>query len=324
MDTLSIIKKPISSELELLNRVLSDSLQTRNELLNSIVDYYLETKGKQMRPILVLLAARMFGAVSKMTIDAAVSVELLHNASLIHDDVVDESDRRRGRKSVNALWDNKVAVLVGDFFVSSALRQALATRHLEIIDTLSYLGGELAGGEIDQLTNTRDHVLSEEAYFQVIRQKTASLFIACMRMGALSVGAPADRLIQLERFGEKLGLCFQIKDDIFDYYENEEIGKPTGNDIREGKITLPLLFALTQADDPRRDAMYELTKKEGLTTDEISLLIEYAKETGGIEYANRMMAKFRDEAIACLAGFDNKEVCDALVHVLDYTLSRKK
>lgn len=323
MDTLSIIKKPICTELELLNRVLLESLQTKNELLNSVVGYYLETKGKQMRPILVLLAARMFGEVSATTIDAAVSIELLHNASLIHDDVVDESDKRRGRESVNALWDNKIAVLVGDFFVSSALHKALATRNLKIIGTLSRLGEELASGEIDQLTNSRDHVLNEEAYFHVIQQKTASLFMACMRMGALSVDAPAEQLCQLELFGEKLGLCFQIKDDIFDYYENAEIGKPTGNDIREGKVTLPLLFALTRHRDERRDRMFELVKKSTLTQGEINTLIGYAREMGGLEYADCVMRKLRNEAVDALAGFVNTEVCEALIHVLDYTLNRK-
>lgn len=186
--------------------------------MNTVVDYFLGTKGKQIRPMLVLLSARLFGKINAVTIDAAAAIELLHNASLIHDDVVDESKQRRGKPTINGVWDNRIAVLVGDYFVSCALKCSISTGILEVINTLGFLGQELAKGEIDQLSIAQDHVLNEEAYFNVIRQKTASLFISCMKMGALSNGASSEAIEQLRVFGEKLGLCFQIKDDTFDYF----------------------------------------------------------------------------------------------------------
>ena len=264
MDKLSIIQQPILDELEILNRTLAETLNTSSPMMNTVVDYFLGTKGKQIRPMLVLLSARLFGKINAVTIDAAAAIELLHNASLIHDDVVDESKQRRGKPTINGVWDNRIAVLVGDYFVSCALKCSISTGILEVINTLGFLGQELAKGEIDQLSIAQDHVLNEEAYFNVIRQKTASLFISCMKMGALSNGASSEAIEQLMVFGEKLGLCFQIKDDTFDYFSDDTIGKPTGNDLREGKVTLPLIFAVRNATDVERDEVMAILRQKEL------------------------------------------------------------
>ena len=209
--------------------------------MDKVVKGYLQSKGKLIRPILVILTARLLGKVTDKVIASAAAVELLHNASLIHDDVVDDSKLRRGKPTINSVWDNHVAVLTGDFFLSSALQQGLSTGDIRIVNSLTSLGRLLSLGEIDQIYNARYHCLDEKAYFKVISRKTASLFVSCVEMGGYAVGASDEQIEPMRRFAELLGLCFQIKDDIFDYYSDERIGKPTGNDLREGKITLPLL-----------------------------------------------------------------------------------
>ena len=322
MDLLSTIQAPISTELVELNRILVEKLQTNNALINSIVDRYLRTKGKQLRPMLILLCAKMVGNISDKTILSAVAIELMHNASLIHDDVVDNSPLRRGQPTINALEDNRLAVLMGDYFVSCALKCGVETGDMNIVAVMGRLGQELAHGEIDQIDNARSHRLSEEAYFGVIRRKTASLFRTCMHVGAITAQTDDDMRESLERFGELLGLCFQIKDDIFDYYADEKIGKPTGNDIREGKVTLPLLYALTHCDDEENLRMRALLDKGVLETHEVNVLVEYAKQNGGIEYAYDTMRKLRDEAVLCMEKFQSNNSRQALLDLLDYTISR--
>lgn len=325
MDKLFVIRQPITEELALLNRTLTETLHTNSPLMNEVIQTYLASKGKQIRPILVLLCAKLFGPVSREAIDAAASLELLHNASLIHDDVVDESQKRRGLPTINQLYDNRIAVLTGDYFVSCALACSVRTNRMEIVSTLGVLGRELARGEIDQLSNARNHRLDESAYFDVIRRKTASLFYACMRVGALSAGADVAAVDRLSRFGEKLGLCFQIKDDIFDYYEDKVIGKPTGNDLREGKITLPLIYAVTRGTGAENEQMRALLlDEEHLSAESVHLLIEYAKREGGIEYAYETMKQIRNEAVELLDEFPPSETVDALIAILDYAIERDK
>ena len=293
--------------------------------MNEVIQAYLESKGKQIRPILVLLCAKLFGEVPREAIDAAASLEMLHNASLIHDDVVDESQKRRGLPTINHLYDNRIAVLVGDYFVSCALACSIKTNKMPIVSCLGVLGRDLARGEIDQLSNARNHLLDENAYFEVIRRKTASLFYACMQVGALSAGASAEDVARLGMFGEKLGLCFQIKDDIFDYYEDKVIGKPTGNDLREGKITLPLIYAITHGEGSENERMRDLLlSEECLSSDSVHTLIEYAKTQGGIEYAYETMGRIRNEAVDLLSVFPPSETIDALIAILDYTIEREK
>lgn len=324
MTPIESIRQSIASEIELLNAKIKEALESSNGLMNRVVDGYLTVKGKQIRPILVILTAKLFGSVNERTIAAAAAVEMLHNATLIHDDVVDESKMRRSRPTVNSVWDNQIAVLVGDFFVSNALQQAVATGDLRIVDALGHLGKVLSLGEVDQIYNARYHCLDETAYFNIISYKTASLFVSCIKMGAYSVGADGEQLKSMERFAELLGLCFQIRDDIFDYFADEsEVGKPTGNDLREGKITLPLLYALNRTELPDHDEMLYLSKKEFLEENEISTLIEYAKAYGGIEYAYATMERLRDEAYAILDTFPQSPTVDAFRSIFTYIIARR-
>ena len=316
------IKKIIGVEMENFNKALYDTLSTDNVLLKSVVDYYLQTKGKQIRPMLVILSSRLFGEVNEAAMSAAIAVELLHNASLIHDDVVDSSPLRRGRRTVNNIWDNRVAVLVGDYFVSTALQSAIKSNNLKTVTLIAELGKELATGEIDQIETADSHILDEKRYFNVIKQKTASLFSSCMLMGGYSNGANDVQLDAVETFGQKLGLCFQIKDDIFDYFSDDVVGKPTGSDLKEGKVSLPLLYAIESNNDERNDEMRALLMKQSLTDDEISVLVEYAKEKGGIEYAEVTMQRLKQEAAEALSVFEDSDIKDTLMKILDYIIAR--
>lgn len=322
MDIHGSIKKIIGVEMENFNKALYDTLSTDNVLLKSVVDYYLQTKGKQIRPMLVILSSRLFGEVNEATMSAAIAVELLHNASLIHDDVVDSSPLRRGRKTVNNIWDNRVAVLVGDFFVSTALQSAIKSNNLNTVSLIAALGKELATGEIDQIETADSHILDENRYFNVIKQKTASLFSSCMLMGGYSSGAEEKQLCAIETFGQKLGLCFQIKDDIFDYFSDDVVGKPTGSDLKEGKVSLPLLYAIQSNNDERNAEMRELLMKQTLSDAEIAVLVEYAKEMGGIEYAEQTMQRLKQEAVDALALFPDSDIKDLLMQILDYIIER--
>lgn len=322
MTTLESIQKSISPELKMLNERIVGALSTSNKLMNEVVETYLKTKGKQIRPILVMLSAKMFGTIDENVISAAAAVEMLHNASLIHDDVIDETKERRNNPTINCIWDNHIAVLVGDYFVSAALQQAISTQDPRIITALSQLGAILSLGEIDQIYNAQSHVLSEEAYFNVIRAKTASLFVACVAMGGYAVKASDDEIEKLKQFTNLLGLCFQIRDDVFDYFEDKKVGKPTGNDLREGKITLPLLHVLLNESLPLHEEMLALSHKDNLTTEEIATLINYAKNNGGIEYAYEKMTELRNQAVEIIKQLPDNEARKAFIAILDYIIAR--
>lgn len=326
MDRLKLIQAPILKELEEQSVLLKESLKSQIPLIDAVVRYFLEKKGKMIRPVMVLLAAKLAGngRINQKTKNAAVALELLHNASLIHDDVVDEAHERRGHASVNHVWDNKVAVLMGDFFLARCLVKSTETESLEIQRVLAELASALSEGEIEQLANARGRVLSEDAYYSVIRNKTASLFVACMKLGALSVDSSEDAIRVLSEFGDKLGIIFQIRDDIFDYYSDPEIGKPTGNDIREGKITLPLLYALIHGSGEEHERMITLLEKEEFTKEDITMLVEYAKENGGIEYAQATMRRLSFEAKNLLHFFPESPVRQAFFELVDYVIERKK
>ncbi len=324
MDHSSLIKSPISEELEDFKELFESSLSSSNLLLNSVIAHIRQKNGKMMRPILVLLSAKLYGNVCPATLHAAVSLELLHNASLVHDDVVDESTERRGQLSVNAIFNNKVAVLSGDFLLATALVQVAMTRNHDIIGIVSALGRDLADGELLQLSNVSNPQFSETVYFDVIRKKTAVLFAACTKAGALSVGADAEKVELARLFGEYVGLCFQIKDDIFDYFDSKEIGKPTGNDMSEGKLTLPALHVLNTVKD---EAMRELAvrvKNGQAASDEIVRLIEFTKQHGGIEYALQTMYAYKEKALSLLASMPDTDVKAALAAYLDYVVEREK
>lgn len=294
--------------------------------MNKVIATYLERKGKQIRPIMVLLSAKLLGNVSRKVIEGAVAVELLHNASLIHDDVVDDTRLRRDAATINGLWDNHLAVLIGDFFLSNSLMLASGTGDIRIVDSIASLGRLLSIGELDEIYNARYNNLTEEVYFNIIYRKTASLFVSCAEVGAYAAGEPEGvRLDALREFARLLGLCFQIKDDIFDYFSDSAVGKPTGNDLREGKITLPLLHVLETGADEDHERMTALARKELLEPAEISELIEYAIANGGIDYAYQTMERLRDQACDILrANFPPSATLDAFLSLIDFIITRDR
>ena len=324
MDRLSHIQHRIEPELAKMNDIIRESLDSDNELMNTVVGNYLLTKGKQIRPIMVILSAKFFGDVNPDVLHAGAALEMLHNASLIHDDVVDETALRRGNVTINNKWGNHIAVLVGDFFVSNALAAGIKTGNISIISSLSDLGKELSVGEVDQICNVRENRLDEPHYFSMIRKKTASLFRNCVKMGAEAVGKRDEEYYNLAQFAELLGMCFQIRDDIFDYFSNPLIGKPTGNDLREGKVTLPLLHAIEAAPEPVSQRVREMLKKGDLNEQEIGILIDFAKEYNGIEYSYAKMREMQTEAEKYLNAYPDSEWKDTFRQLFDYIISRDK
>ena len=322
MDQLTVIQKTLQKELTEMNDIIRRSLYTPNALMNRVVTSYLETKGKQIRPIMVIVSAGLFGGVNEHVLHAGAALEMLHNASLIHDDVVDETPLRRGRATINQEWGNHIAVLVGDYFVSNALAAGIRTGNIAIIASLSDLGKELSIGEIDQICNARDHHFDEESYISMIRKKTASLFMNCVKMGAEAAGATESQYAPLIRFAELFGLCFQIKDDIFDYSDNTRIVKPTGNDLREGKVTLPLLYALGHAPAEEAERMKALLRRGDLSSDDIARLLRFACENGGIEYAYRRMREMQKEADKVLDTYPDSRWRQTFRDIFSYIISR--
>lgn len=294
--------------------------------MNKVIATYLERKGKQIRPIMVLLSAKLLGEVNDRVIKGAVAVELLHNASLIHDDVVDDTRIRRDAATINGLWDNHLAVLIGDFFLSNSLMLASGTADIRIVESIASLGRLLSIGELDEIYNARYNNLTEEVYFNIIYRKTASLFVSCAEVGAYAAGEPeGERLEALREFARLLGLCFQIRDDIFDYFSDSAIGKPTGNDLREGKITLPLLHVLETTVGEEHDRMALLARKDILEPSEIAELIEYAVSNGGIDYAYQTMQQLRDKACELLkVHFSPSSTLDAFLSLIDFIITRDR
>ena len=323
MDYLSTIKQPIEGDLSEFITLFEQSLTHQDGMLSSALSHIRKRGGKRMRPILMLLMAKNYGAISSVTQHSAVGLELLHTASLVHDDVVDESGERRGQASVNATYNNKVAVLVGDYILSTALLHVSFTGHQRIVQELSELGRTLAAGEILQLSNIQNQDFSEEVYYQVIQQKTAALFQSCAAIGALSAGATDEQVQKAGEFGKNLGIMFQIRDDIFDYFDSKEIGKPTGNDMTEGKLTLPVIYALNNTDFDSMQTLAKKVKAGTINPDEIAVLVEFTKQQGGIEYAEQKMAEFSQ---LCKDYIDNnvkdKAIRDALTAYVDYVVQR--
>ena len=323
MDYLSIIKQPIASDLSDFIALFEQALSHEDGMLGSALSHIRQRGGKRMRPMLMLLMAKTYGDVSLVTQHSAVGLELLHTASLVHDDVVDESGERRGQASVNATYNNKVAVLVGDYILSTALLHVSFTGNQSIVQELSELGRTLAAGEILQLSNIQNQQISEDVYYQVIQQKTAALFQSCAAIGALSAGATVEDVKKVGEFGRNLGIMFQIRDDIFDYFDSKEIGKPTGNDMTEGKLTLPVIYALNNTDFDSMQTLAKKVKAGTINPDEIAVLVEFTKQQGGIEYAEQKMAEFSQ---LCKDYIDNnvkeKAIRDALTAYVDYVVQR--
>ena len=322
MDYIEKIKKPILAEMQEFERIYSEVLKNDNELLVNVHNYIMASSGKRLRPILTILAAKLLGEVNQATLYGAFSLELLHTASLVHDDVIDDTLERRGRPSVNARWTNKIAVLTGDYILSKSLYCANKTKHLDIMEVISLVGMVLPDGELLQLANTRQSGFTEHDYFEIIKRKTALLFAACMKVGGLSVGAGEDSLSYLKNFGEYLGICFQIKDDIFDFYENAGIGKPTGNDVRDGKLTLPLIYVLKNTSGEERDEIVRMVDSKEFSQENIQKIMQYAHEYGGVDYAIRVMEDFKQKALEELSTLPDNDAKTALKECVDFVTLR--
>ncbi|MDR0370888.1 MAG: polyprenyl synthetase family protein [Prevotellaceae bacterium] len=316
------IRQPIKQEMLLFQQAFSEALKTDNPLLASIHEFLLERTGKLLRPTITLLSAKLCGVVNEKTINSALSLELLHNASLMHDDVVDETLERRGKPSINARWNNKAAVLSGDYMLSNSLLYATKTESLKILDCISNIGVLLADGELLQLANTQKSGMSEDDYFNVIRKKTAALFAASAKVGAISVDASKTQIEAMYDYGENLGICFQLKDDIFDYYEDIKIGKPTQNDIREGKVTLPLIYALRNTEGAKKIEISNWINYNDFSTENIKTIIRFAHENGGIEYAEKQMEIYKNRAIEAIGGFADNDVKKSLIICAEFAAAR--
>ena len=322
MDYLSKIRRPIEGEMNDFIELFNLSLSQEDGLLEQVLSHIRQRGGKRMRPMLLMLSAKNYGKVSDVTLNAALGLELLHTASLVHDDVVDESGERRGQASVNASFNNKVAVLVGDFILSTALLRVAISDNIQIVKHLSELGRILSNGELLQLSNISNTEISEDIYYQVIDKKTAVLFESCSALGAISVGASDDDIEKAKRFGHNIGMIFQIRDDIFDYFDSKEIGKPTGNDMAEGKLTLPVIYALNHSDSSAMMTLAKKVKAGTINADEIAVLVEFTKQSGGIDYAKRKMEEFAADAQKYIDECVKPELKEAFTAYLDYVIQR--
>src|SRR5690554_6706367 len=322
MDQSQLIKGFLQEELHIFDKYLKDSVKSNNLLLTDMISYVLNSNGKRLRPTLVLLTARACGEIIPETYHGAVTVELLHTATLVHDDVIDKSDMRRGRRSVNAVYDNTRAVLVGDYLLSSALAESVKTKDLNIVRIMSELGKSLAEGELVQFALAEEILIDEASYFQVIEKKTASLLRASITIGAITGGASPQTISGFSRLGGILGICFQIRDDIFDYYKTD-VGKPTGNDIKEGKVTLPLIYALRSAPAESRDEMIRLIESRDYSDENIARLLQFAKDQGGVDYAYKKMDSLLSEGESIISDFPfNEEIKSVMQLFLSYLRNR--
>nr|WP_319400626.1 polyprenyl synthetase family protein [uncultured Carboxylicivirga sp.] len=324
MSDISRIKEPVKEEMKKFEPYFREQLKTQIPLLDIITNYLLRRKGKQMRPMLVFLSAKLNGDVSESTYVAATLIELLHTATLIHDDVVDETYQRRGIFSINALWKSKIAVLVGDFFLSKGLSTALNTNQIGVLKVVSEAVKEMSEGELLQIEKSRKLDITEEVYYEIIRKKTATLIAACTSAGALSVNSSEEKLKAMKEFGENLGIAFQIKDDLFDYESTNLIGKPTGNDIKEKKLTLPLIYSLQKTDAKHRRKILTMIRRHHKNERKVQEIIAFVKENGGLEYTNEQMNLYAQRAIEALSIYPEGEAKESLKNMVEFTIKRKK
>lgn len=324
VDLLKEIRKPVEADLARFNEMFRESLKSDNPLLGMALDHLTRRTGKQMRPILVMLAARgadnSVDVVSDQVIHAAIAMELLHTASLVHDDIVDESDRRRGQKSVNSLLDNKAAVLVGDFLLSKAIEHAVACGDSRVVTLISNVGIMLSDGELLQLANVDSKEIGEGSYYEVVRKKTASLFSACAEVGALLATDHPGYIYTMKRFGMLLGICFQLKDDIFDYDDQHDVGKPVGNDMKEGKLTLPVIYVANK--NPEAHALALKVRAGEASQEEITRLVNLTRQEGGVLYAESAMGDMSGMATGLLDEVGESTIVQALQYYLDYVAKR--
>jgi len=321
--SLDKIQIPIASEMAAFEIKFKGSMKSNVALLDTVTRYIVKRKGKQMRPMFVFLAAKVCGEIQESTYTAATLIELLHTATLVHDDVVDEANYRRGFFSINALWKNKIAVLVGDFLLSRGLLLAIEKKEHALLEIVSKAVKEMSEGELLQIEKARRLDIKEDVYFQIIRQKTASLIASCCTCGASSVKAKEDTVEKMWAFGEKIGIAFQIKDDLFDFGFGDKIGKPTGIDIKEKKMTLPLIYALNQSTFMEKRRIINTIKNHNEDKERVAELIDYVINSGGIEYAAQKMENYKSEALTLLDDFIDSEAKTSLIELVEYAISRK-
>ncbi|MBL7950291.1 MAG: polyprenyl synthetase family protein [Flavobacteriales bacterium] len=318
------LQRPIAAEMQAFEPHFREAMRSKTALLDRIMHYIVKRKGKQMRPMFTLLSARQFGPVGESAFVAASLIELLHTATLVHDDVVDDANMRRGFFSINALWKNKIAVLVGDYLLSRGLLLAIDKGEFELLRIVSHAVREMSEGELLQLEKTRGLNFSEDVYFDIIRKKTASLIAACCASGTSAAGRPPEEVERMRLFGEYTGIAFQIKDDLFDYGSGKDTGKPTGLDIKEKKLTLPLIHALRNVDSADRRWMVDVVKNRNDDNDAVAQLVHKVSVVGGIDHANKRMYEYRDKALVELRSFPQNEARDALEGLVELTVERTK
>jgi len=324
MAGLQAIKKPIEKELNQFDIVFRAAMRSSVSLLDKITQYIVKTKGKQMRPMFVLLSAQIAGQINDSTLRAATLIELLHSATLVHDDVVDDSNERRGFFSINALWKNKIAVLVGDYLLSRGMLLALNNNDFELLRIVSNAVQEMSEGELLQIEKARRLDIEESIYFDIIRKKTASLIASCCAVGAASTGASALMIDRMRNFGINVGIAFQIKDDIFDYQSSRKTGKPTGIDIKERKMTLPLIYTLNNCTASEKRFLINIVKNHAENPQKVALVIEKVNQSGGIEYAEKMMETYINQANALLMDLPESASLTALKQLVEFTIERQK
>ncbi|MDC1031163.1 polyprenyl synthetase family protein [Flavobacteriaceae bacterium] len=324
MKVVERIKEPIYQEMELFEEKFTQSMSSKVALLNRITHFIVNRKGKQMRPMFVFLVAKLLGEgkVNERTYRGASVIELIHTATLVHDDVVDDSNKRRGFFSINALWKNKIAVLVGDYLLSKGLLLSIENEDFDLLKIISVAVREMSQGELLQIEKARNLDITEEIYYDIIRQKTATLLASCCALGAQSVNATPEEVDKMHRFGEVLGMAFQIKDDLFDYGD-QRIGKPTGIDIKEQKMTLPLIHTLNVVSKKEKKTLINIVKNDNKNKVKVKELISIVKEKGGLDFAIKKMESYRKEALSLLFEFPKNEFRDALELMLNYVIERK-
>ncbi|PLX00585.1 MAG: polyprenyl synthetase, partial [Marinilabiliales bacterium] len=318
MRNLNEIKRPVTEELAAFQKVFRDAVKSKVPLLDVIMRYILKAKGKQMRPLVVIYSAKLFGEVNDATYRAATLVELMHTATLVHDDVVDDSSQRRGRFSINALWRNKIAVLVGDYLLSRGLLVALEHKEYKTLDIVSKAVKQMSEGELLQIEKARKLDIEEDIYYEIIRKKTASLLASCFAAGAASSATDVE-IEKMRQIGEQAGMAFQIKDDLFDFVKGNSTGKPSGIDIKEKKMTLPLIYALNQVSGSEKRKMIQIVKRYNTDPKKVDWLIEKVVASGGIQYASEKMLEFKNRAIELLREFQENEAREALELLIEFT-----
>jgi octaprenyl-diphosphate synthase len=324
MNSLKEIKKPIEAHLKEFDKIFKASVKSNTSLLDIIMRYILKSKGKQMRPIIVIYSAGLFDNINVSTYRGASLVELLHTATLVHDDVVDDSYERRGRFSINAIWRNKIAVLAGDFLLSRGMLLAVESNDYKMLEVVSRAVKEMSEGELLQIEKARKLDIDEEIYYDIIKRKTASLLASCFAVGAVSANTDATTVEKMYKIGELLGMAFQIKDDLLDFGEGSNIGKPTGIDIKEKKMTLPLIYLLNKSNKHEKRKFINIVKNHSNDKERVDWLITQVKQSGGIDYAAKVMNRFKQEALDLLSTYPENQSRQMLEVIVEFTIERKK